>query len=115
MNWRYADGPARSLVPLELCDATKAQLRGLIVGGIRADLPSTSLRPRRAWSASCGPGPGTPKGRAVAFGILERLDAAEVDAVNVHGLPTTSQALRKRLRPRRIEGVLGRHQGGPGS
>jgi hypothetical protein len=91
MNWRYVDGPARSMIFLELRDA-KSQLRGIIVAGIRADLHDHQPCGTTGVVCELWARPGDAEAaRDLASGMLERLDAEDVDAVNVHGLPAFLQ------------------------
>lgn len=85
MNWRYTNGPAKSLVFLEHRD-DKGKLRGIIGGGVRADLHEhvpcgTSGVVCELW---------TRKGDAESVQVLAselvgQMDAAGVDAVHVYG------------------------------
>ena len=91
MNWRYADGPARTASFLEL-RGDDGRLRGLIIGGVRAELHEQSPCGSTGVVCELWTRPGDKEAaRDLAFGILQRLDAEEVDAVHVPGISSEVQ------------------------
>lgn len=92
MKWRYTEGPARTLVCLELRDA-EDRLRGLSIGGVRADLHEHIPCGTTGVVCEFWVRPGdTESARELAVGMLERLDLSDVDAVQIPGLPGPLQA-----------------------
>lgn len=92
MKWRYTDGPARSLVCLELRDAEE-RLRGLCIGGVRADLHEQVPCGTTGVVCEFWVRPGdVDAARELAVGMLGRLDLSEVDGVQIPGLPASLQA-----------------------
>jgi hypothetical protein len=93
MNWRYAEGPARSLIFLEL-RGEDDRLRGITIGGVRADLHEHVPCGTTGVVCEFWVRPGDDDAaRRLAFGILERLDLSEVDGVHIPGVPGPIQGV----------------------